>query len=164
MKGFTLIELLVVVLIIGILAAVALPQYQKAVDKARASEVVQLISTLQKATDLWILENSIPTQTVYMLNSNSTEELSVDIPCQYEGGQPYCYINKNTFSVEIYVNGTAAVYSYFDYPNYQWVTIAAMRDANGKWTHTCGYDGSRGEAICKGLQGQGYEAEEGWEL
>ena len=68
--GFTLMELLVVVLIIGILAAVAVPQYNKAVEKARVAEAKVILNALQKAVEIYLLENGFPQGYVNFLGKN----------------------------------------------------------------------------------------------
>ena len=82
-QAFTLIELLVVVLIIGILAAIALPQYKKAVDKARFAQNAAIFNALAKGIDAYLLANGYPSSgLVWFVNPNPaiTVPLDVEIP------------------------------------------------------------------------------------
>ena len=71
-SAFTLIELLVVVLIIGILAAVALPQYQVAVMKSRYATLKNLVTSIAQAQEVYYLSNNE--------YADSFELLDVDMP------------------------------------------------------------------------------------
>ncbi len=75
-NGFTLIELLVVVLIIGILAAVAVPQYKQAVLKSQIATFLPLLKTLHQAEETYYLENGSYTALIYKLDVEIPTELT----------------------------------------------------------------------------------------
>ena len=102
-KAFTLIELLVVVLIIGILAAVALPQYQKAVDKSRVATILPLMRRWVDALALYKLEHESYVKDEASGEYPSADDLGVSWPSDWECGSDgaecesdlwYCYPNE----------------------------------------------------------------------
>ncbi len=164
-KAFTLIELLVVVLIIGILAAVALPQYQKAVIKSRVATILPVLKTIKEAEEVFYIENG-----KYTVDINS---LGVQLPgnCSaITGGDGGLYKCGDSFMLDLddqvtatgesygkilasYCPGMNAAYS--DCTSNRLFKITLFYNYNTANTHTsewlCQSAVTQGQAICNSL-------------
>ena len=86
--GFTLIELLVVVLIIGILASVALPQYNKAVERSKSAQALTMLKSAYQAAAVYYMANGA--------YPNSFSDMGFEIP--WTGNTTWVTTNKETKS------------------------------------------------------------------
>ena len=120
-KGFTLIELLVVVLIIGILSAIALPQYQKAVAKARTVEARILLRRVTDAQEAYYLANNEYTNDIHELGDVIPSDLIVTTKYTANSAKPNQYYfacwNKRTcgafaYSADLPVFENMLLYDY----------------------------------------------------
>ena len=146
-SGFTLIEVLVVVLIIGILTSIALPQYQKAVMRARFAQMVIYNNAIVKAQQVYYA--------TFSKYATEMDQLDVSLPsvpnvscyvnygdgtlCYlYYGAQGNIAIIEESFTTNSFI---CCTYKTNNYPGAS-LCAAEVNTSIDNWFNGCGDDGT----------------------
>ena len=146
-KGFTLIELLVVVLIIGILAAVALPKYEQAVAKTRYMSLLPLLRAISDAENIYYMANGTYTLDFTQLDITMPAGAKTTTASRIDYDNFYCFLRfgqvDNWDQYSVYCNST--------YANMPWLEKYFDRDYFACWA---AFDNEQANRICQSVSGK----------
>jgi len=138
-KGFTLIELMIVVAIIGILAAIAIPQYQNYIAKSQVSRVMSELGGIKTAVETCMLEGK---DTTCELGATASNLLGADVKAP-EGVKVTIDLAASTASIQGTFKKSAA-------STLHTKTLTWSRSAAGSWTCDTTVDAKYKPAGCSG--------------
>ncbi len=152
-RACTLIELLVVVLIIGILAAVALPQYKMAVYKSKYAQLKTLVHAIAQAQEIYYLANNEYADALDKLDINfpAGQDPDTSTATRYEYKWGYCRLNAGLQVSCTNTDIEMGYQTYTQHPTGSWAKNAGERICVAEKTHDLNAVQNR---ICKAETGQ----------
>ena len=158
-KGFTLLEMLVVVLIIGILASVALPQYTRAVNKAKFAQIDIIVAMFKKNALAYTSKHGWPpSENVMFTGSESAGDIEMPGDCTSDA-------NNCLTEIANYTAGCDGEGCYITInPNFLTDSELTIYDDTGEgWLFDASgtTDSSSAKEICRYAQDRGYSIEAG---